>query len=150
METAHWKHGDEFPVLDLIATFQFKSPSSLSFNLGKVIDRDSPRLPEMGDEPWDFFLESGSVFLVIGWLDAHHPCDPYNRLQLRVGLPDRYVSWESMRILVPQVARALQLPIDVPYHIQLSGLSRQTSMEEPQTGFVSYSGSSGNTEENAD
>jgi hypothetical protein len=135
METTHWKHGDEFPVLDLIARFKFKSPSSLSFNLAKVIDRDSPRLPEMGDEPWDFLLESGSAFLVIGWLDAHHPSDPYNQLQLRVGLPDRYVSWESMRDLVPQVTKALQLPPDVPYHIQLSGLSRQPSTEEPQTEF---------------
>src|SRR5437879_4462563 len=124
METAHWKHGDEFPVLDLVARFQFKSASSLSFHLGKVVDRDSPRLPEMGDEPWDFLLAGGSVFVIIGWLDAHHPCDPYHRLQLRIGLPDRYVCWESVRDLVPQVVAALQLPTDVTYSVQVCGLYR--------------------------
>lgn len=145
MDTARWKHGDEFSALDLVAQFQFKTPASLSFELGKYVDRHSPRLPEMepgeeridGRDKWDFLLESGSVFVVIGWLDAHHPCDGFHPLRLRVGLPDRYVSWESMRDLVPQVVRALGLPADVGYQVELAGLSQQTSMEEPQSGFVS-------------
>jgi hypothetical protein len=143
MDTARWKHGDEFPILDLVAQFHFKSASSLSFQLGKLVDWDSPRLPERGDEPWDFLLESGSVFVVIGWLDVHHPCEGFHRLQLRVGLPDRYASWESMRDLVPQVKAALGLPADGSYYVSLVGLSQQTSMEEPQSGFVSYSGGGG-------
>ena len=140
METAHWKDGDKFQVLDLVAQFEFKSASSLSFNLGKLLTRDSRRLPEMGttsDEDWDFALASGIAFVVIGWLDAHHPSEPYNRLRLRVGLPDRYLSWESMRDLVPQVVAALQLPADVPYQVHMSGLSRQTFMEDPPTVFYS-------------
>jgi hypothetical protein len=140
MDTVRWKHGDEFPLLDLVAQFQFKSASSVSFELGTLVDRGSPRLPEMGDEPWDFLLESGSVFVVLGWLDVHHPCEGCHRLQLRVGLPDRYVCWESMRDLVPQVLAALGLPADEPYHVDLCGLSRQTFSEKPQSGFVSYSG----------
>jgi len=146
MNTSHWKQGDEFSILDLVAQFQFKSVSSLSFQLGKLVDRHSPPLPEMSGmdveerDLRDFLLESGSVFAVLGWLDVHHPCDGVHSLQLRVGLPDRYVSWESMRDLVPQVITALKLPADVPYHIDLAGLSQQTEMEEPQSEFVSYSG----------
>ncbi len=109
------------------ATSSRCSTSSLSSSSGppvacrsswaRPLYRHSPRLPEMeGGEPWDFLLESGSVFVVLGWLDAHHPCDGFHLLQLRVGLPDRYVCWESMRDLVPQVkARQLVLPPDEPY-----------------------------------
>jgi hypothetical protein len=138
MDTARWKYGDEFVILDLVAQFQFKSASSLSFQLGTPLNRDSPRIPEMGDDELMYFLEGGSsVFAILGWLDAHHPCEGIHRLQLRVGLPDRYVSWESMRDLVPQVKAALGLPADEPYHVLLAGLSEQTSTEEPQSGFVS-------------
>jgi len=139
METMRWKHGDQFPVLDLDAEFRFRSASSLSFELGKLVGRDSPRLPEMGDEPWKFLLEGGPVRVVLGWLDAYHPCEGHHRLQLRVGLPDRYVSWESLRDLVPQVVAALGFPADEPYHVLLAGLSQQMSTEEPQSEFVSTS-----------
>jgi hypothetical protein len=40
-------------------------------------------------------------------------------------------------MLVPQVKAALGLPADEAYHISLVGLSQQTSMEEPQSEFVS-------------
>jgi hypothetical protein len=131
MDTARWKDGDAFAVLDLVAAFRFKTASSLSFQLGTR--GDTLQLPGM-DEPWT--LGAGRVFTVIGWLDVHHPCEGLHRLQLRVGLPDRYACWESMRDLTPQVKAALELPADEPYHISLVGLSRQTSMEEPQSGFV--------------
>ena len=102
MDTGRWKQGDEFPVLDFVGNFQFKTAASVSFDLGKSVDRHSPRLPEMepdeeridGRDKWDFLLESGSVFVIIGWLDVHHPCDGFHPLRLRVGLPDRYVCWE--------------------------------------------------------
>ena len=140
MDTSRWKHGDEFPVLDLVAQFEAKTSASLSFQLGKSADRNTPRLPEMAEgELWDFLVESGSVFLVLGWLDVHHPCDGVHSLRLRVGLPDRYVSWESMRDLVPQVVSALGLPADVPYHVDLAGLSQQTFTEEPWNDFASTS-----------
>lgn len=131
MDTARWKHDNEFRVLDLVARFRFRSATSLSFELGTV--GDTLLLPDM-DEPFDF---PGGVFNVFGWLDAHYPCDGQHRLQLRVGLPDRYVSWESMRDLVPQVLAALGLSVDESYHVSLSGLSMQTSMEWPQSGFTS-------------
>jgi hypothetical protein len=145
MDTGRWNHGDMFPVLDLMAQFEFKSPGSLSFQLGKSVSRDSSRLPEMdpgeelpgGGDKWDMLLAAGPVFVVIGWLDVHHPCDGFHPLRLRVGLPDRYVSWESMRDLVPQVVAALRLPADVPYRAHLTGQSEQLLTEEPWSGFVS-------------
>lgn len=133
MDTTRWKYDDEFPALDLVARFRFKSATSLSFDLGTL--SDTLQLPGM-DEPLAF----PGIFTVVGWLDVHHPCDGYHRLRLRVGLPDRYVSWESMRDLVPQLLTVLGLPPDESYHVHLSGLTRATSMESPQSGFVSYSG----------
>ena len=90
MDTGRWKHGDGFPILDLVAEFAFKTSSSVSFQLGKSVDRHSPRLPEMepgadrinGRDKWDVLLESGSVFVSLGWLDAHHPCDGLHALRL--------------------------------------------------------------------
>jgi hypothetical protein len=145
MNTDRWKHGDQFPVLDLVARFEFKTACSLSFELGKTVDRHSPRLPEMepgeeridGRDKWDWLLETGSVFVGLGWLDAHHPCDDFHPLRLRVGLPDRYVSWESIRDLVPGVIAALELPPDVQYRVELAGLSEQLCTEVPARGFVS-------------
>jgi hypothetical protein len=137
MDAGRWKYGDEFPVLDLFAQLRFWSASSFSFELGKLVGPHSPKLPEMGNEPWEFLLEGGPIRVMIGWLDVHHPCEGNHRLQLRVGLPDRYVCWESMRELVPQVKAALGLPADEPYHVLLVGLSQQISTEEPQSGFVS-------------
>lgn len=147
MNTARWRHGDEFPLLDLVAQFRFKSACSLSFQLGKRVDRTSPRLPEMGDAPWDWLLGTSPVFFVFGWLDVHHPCDGLHRLQLRSGLPDRYVGGESMRDLVSGVLAALGLPANETYHISLVGLSRQTSMEWPLSGLVCASGTGGTLHE---
>lgn len=140
MDTDQLKSGDTITVLGLTAQLRFKSASSLSFDLG--VSSDSDQLPEVTELP-SWLLEGGPVRVVLGWLDIHHPCEGFHRLQLRVGLPDRYVSWESMRGVVLDVLAALHLPADEPYHISLTGLSQQTSMEEPQSGYVSYSGDSG-------
>jgi hypothetical protein len=48
MDTARWKDGDRFAVLDLVAEFQFKTASSVSFQLGTK--GDTIQLPGM-DEP---------------------------------------------------------------------------------------------------
>src|SRR5438874_12344603 len=116
MDTALWKDGDEFSVLDLVAKFEFRTASSLSFLLGKL------GIPKLDNEPLQSLLKPGLMFIVDGWLDIHYPCIGVHRLQIRVGLPDRYVSWESMRDLVPQVIAALNLPTDVSYRVFLEGL----------------------------
>jgi hypothetical protein len=132
MDTTRWKHGDGFTVLDLVAEFQSKTASSLSFQLGTR--GDSLTLPGM-KEPW--VLGGGRVFSVIGWLDIHHPCDGPHRLRLRVGLPDRYACGESMRDLVPQVIAALGLPPDESYHVHVAGVSQETWTEWPPSAFYS-------------
>jgi hypothetical protein len=129
MDAGRWQPGAEFPILDLTAQFEWKSASSLSFQLGT---KDAPiKLP---DAPPDFELRG---FVVIGWLDIHHPCEGYQRLRVRVGLPDRYVNWESMRDIVRQVIAVLELPAGESYHISLAGLSQQTSMCWPSGTFDS-------------
>lgn len=56
--TTPWKYGDTFPVLDLLAWFEFKTSSSLSLGLGTTVDRRSPRPPEMEEgELTDFLLQ---------------------------------------------------------------------------------------------
>jgi hypothetical protein len=145
MDTSRWKHGEEFAVLDLVARFEFKTGSSVSFLLCKSISRHEARIPEMepgeekigGLDKWDFLMESGPALIGLGWLDIHHPCEGGHPLQIRVGLPDRYVSWESIREMVPKVKEVMGLPPDEPFEGYITGLLRQLSVEEPQRGFVS-------------
>src|SRR5262249_42623599 len=104
MDTHRWQSRAEFPILYLTAQFRFRAAPSLSFELGM---KDAPiELP--GAEPG--FLDDLRGFVIIGWLDIHHPCEGYHRLRLRVGLPDRYVSWEPMRDIVRQIIAVLELP----------------------------------------
>lgn len=86
-------------------------------------------------EPW--VLGGGRVFTVSGWIDVHHPCHGRHRLLLRVGLPDRYACWESMRELVAQVKAVFGLPDDESYHVYIAGLSQQICREEPVYEFQS-------------
>ena len=136
MDTVRWKSGDEFRLLDLVARFRFKTVSSLSFQLGKLVDRTA-QLPEIAGTDWEALGGSTSVFQILGWLDAHHPCDGFHHLHLRIGPPNRYVSWGSIRDIVPHVREVLGLPADVSYCVELAGLSRQVRTEEPQTEFGS-------------
>jgi hypothetical protein len=64
-----YEHGDRFLVLDLTASFSFKSPGSISFDLGTLSD---------------------GMFSVIGWVDVHHPCEGHIKAKFRVLLPARY------------------------------------------------------------
>jgi len=122
----------------LVARFRIRTASSVSFDLGTKGDtlhlpgRRGPRV-----------VGPGRVFDIVGWLDAHHPCEGFHRLLLRIGLPEPYVCWESMRDLVPQVKAALGLPAADSYRVSLVSLSRMTSTEEPQYGAVSKTGGGG-------
>jgi hypothetical protein len=139
MDTTRWKAGDEFAILDLVAQFEFKTASSLSFRLCAVVRAGEPRLPEMGNEPWELLLEHGPVVIGIGWLDVHHPCEGSHRLQLRIGLPERYVSSEPLQELVRQVIVAVGLPDDESFRVELDGLSQGIMTEWPPSGFYSTS-----------
>jgi hypothetical protein len=131
MDTSRWNVGAEFPILDLVARFLFKSTSSMSFDLGAERNL-ADLLPDAGS-----WVDLGKAFAIEGWLDIHHPCEGFYRLQIRVGLTDRYVSWESMQEVAKCVIAVLELPADESYHIYLAGVSQATSAWWPQTEFVS-------------
>lgn len=136
MDTSRWSVGDEFTVLGLKAALEFKTAASLSFKLQASSDTDS--LPEAANLP-PLLLEMGPVQIVLGWLDVHHPCEGAHRLLVRAGLPDRYVSWESMRDLVKGVLTELNLPVDESYRIEMVGVSQQMTLWHPQLEFESTS-----------
>jgi hypothetical protein len=117
------KHGDRFPVLDLLARFAFKSPGSISFHLGTESDTLS-----LGGET--IAVHPGCVFNVIGWVDVHHPCEGHIKARLRVLLPARYHGWEQMRLLVEQVFSALGIPADETYEAHFVSADRQTGLEQ--------------------
>src|SRR5262249_1737678 len=107
MNTARWKAADEFPLLALGASYDFRSGSTVSFSLGTR--GDSLKLADM-DEP--FVCGPGLVFTVVGWADVHHSCDGHIKTQIRVCLPEEYHRWERMKELVDQLFAVLEIPGD--------------------------------------
>jgi hypothetical protein len=61
-------------LLDLKARFAFKTETSISFDIGRW--SNTLRLPGgEGKEEFVWSADRPLVFTVIGWIDAHHPCD---------------------------------------------------------------------------
>ncbi len=139
-----WPKLEHFHVLDLVARLEDKSSSSLLFELGKQVDRNS-RIPEMDraencsgvPDKWDWLLASGPGTIWIGSLDVHYPCANSHKLRLRVELPGRYLQCEHMREIVSTVITALGLPTDVTYRIDMVATSDSMFMQEPGLGFES-------------
>lgn len=103
MDTSRFtKPGDGLPLLDLTATFAFKTSSSVSFEVGKI----SAVHPD--DEP--SFVLSG--FKVIGWIDVHHPCDSCIKTQIRICIPVDYHKLERITAMVKVVCEALSISLD--------------------------------------
>lgn len=103
MDTSRFTNGDDgFPLLDLTAKFSFKTSSSISFEIGRAGDIH----PD--DEP-DFVI---SAFVVIGWIDVHHPCDSGIRVQIRIAIPADYHAFERMAEMVGTICDVLSIPPD--------------------------------------
>jgi hypothetical protein len=101
MDTSRFTVPDDgFTLLDLTAKFAFKTASSISFTIGRAADCH----PD--DQP-DFQIRG---FQVIGWIDAHHPCDSCIKAQLRICIPPDYHSSERMAALVTAICEALSIP----------------------------------------
>jgi hypothetical protein len=92
--------GDEFPLLDLTASFAFKTDSSVSFDIGRIADCNPDDRPD--------FVISG--FEVIGWIDVHHPCESCIKAQLRICIPVAYHQFEQMAAMVKAICEALSIP----------------------------------------
>jgi hypothetical protein len=93
---------DEFPLLDLTAKFAFKTTSSVSFHVGRIADVHPDNEPD--------FVVSG--FVVIGWIDVHHPCDSCIKAQIRICIPVEYHQFERMEKMVKAICEALSIPPD--------------------------------------
>jgi hypothetical protein len=109
MVTKRFDHGreHEFPVLDLVASFEFKSRSSISFMLGQR--SNTLMIPGMGGP---LFLGRDAVFNEIGRIDVHHPCDGHIKAQLLIVLPAEYHASDRRERLIEQVFEALSIPPD--------------------------------------
>ncbi|EMI21581.1 hypothetical protein RMSM_01491 [Rhodopirellula maiorica SM1] len=124
--------GNEIGLLDMIATLRARSRTSFMFDLGTK--GDTLTFPDTGEV---FDAGPGRVYNVFGWIDVHYPCEGSHPLQVRMGLPDDRVSWETMRDTIAELRNYFDIPDDAGYQIYLTGLTAQTSMEHPITGFVS-------------
>jgi hypothetical protein len=93
---------DEFPLLNLTAKFAFKTTSSISFHVGRIADVHPDDEPDM--------VVSG--FVVIGWIDVHHPCDSCIKTQIRICIPEKYHQIERMEDMVKAICEALSIPPD--------------------------------------
>lgn len=125
LDSSRWQTGQEFVLLDLIAALDFRSVSSLSFQLGTK--GDLLLSPGM-EEPWA--MGPGIVFTVIGWVDVHYPCEGHIKTQLRICLPEKYHQPEQMRELVQQLFQQLGIPDDETYEAHFVAASRQTGIEQ--------------------
>jgi hypothetical protein len=109
MDTSRFtKPDDGFDVLDLRARFAFKTATSISFDLGRW--SNTLRLPAGEGEERVWSLDRPFVFTVIGWIDAHHPCDACIKAQLRVCIPTEYHESPRMQTIVKAICDALSIP----------------------------------------
>lgn len=104
-----YEHGDRLAVLDLVASFAFKSPGSVSFDLG---------------------TEEGGGFKVVGWVDVHHPCEGHLKARFRVVLPVRYHAPEPMQGFVRTMFSALGIPADETYEAEFVCAQHRTRIEQ--------------------
>lgn len=80
---------NRFDVLDLVAQYEFKTESSISFTLG----HGTP-----------------AHFQSLGRVEVHHPCVGSFNARLRVWLPDQHINLTSMIEVIQRVFLALTIP----------------------------------------
>lgn len=117
------EHGDGFLVLDMIASFRFKSAGSVSFALGTYGD-----VLNFPAEGVSIHIGPGGVFNGIGWLDLHYPCEGHIKAIFRVLLPARYHSWEQMHELVERVFSVLGIAADETYEASFVSAEQETGI----------------------
>ena len=117
-------NGDRFAVLDLLASFAFKSPGSVSFDLGT----DGDTLFPSDSEP--IYVGPGTVFNVIGWVEVHYPCEGHIKARFRVLLPSRDHVWGQMRDFVQQMFFALGIPADETYEAEFVSADQKARIEQ--------------------
>jgi hypothetical protein len=106
-----YQQGDQFPVLDLIASFSFKTAGSIFFDL---VVRDD----QLGVVDGVRYIDS-PMYRRVGLLDVHYPREGFIKAHVRVLLPEPYHSGERLKELVAQVFYQLAIPADETYEAEL-------------------------------
>ena len=105
MNIAKFQNRECFSLLDLEACFDFKTETSISFNLG-------------------IHSRSRSAFNICGWLEVHHPIqiEYGTKAYLRIALPPQYFVFEHPSLQIDQqkeivavVLEALEIPPEEVY-----------------------------------
>ena len=123
------KSNDQFSLLDLIARVEFKSNSSISFDIGRL--SNTLRIPT-GEHGKEVQFSGGRllVFTVIGWIDVHHPCDGHIKTQLRIPMPAEYLLFDQMKSIIQRVFEVLDIPLDETYEAVFFTCDRITAIEQ--------------------
>jgi hypothetical protein len=108
--------GVSFSVLDLDASFAFRTATSISFRI------------EWNGEDHDLRFRKG-------WIDVHYPCtdDFAARFEvvIRVAVSPPYHDFESQEAIIEAVLRALGIPEDVTYEAHFFTATERFDVVQP-------------------
>jgi hypothetical protein len=57
------------------------------------------------------------VFVQVGWLDIHYPCNGHVKCHIRISAPDKYRNSEWLEMLRAKVFRHLEIPDDETWEL---------------------------------
>lgn len=89
---------DGFDILGLRAHFDFKTATSIGFQLGSI-----PKGPY--------------IRIIFGALQVHHPCDGHIKARIYVQLPRHYSDHQLLRKLCEEMLGILGIPADDTYEL---------------------------------
>src|SRR5262249_6681962 len=92
---------DGFVLFDFQARYEFKTNSSISFELGR-------REELIRDDIDPGFVMP--VFRIYGWVDVHHPCNPPITAHIRIFIPVEY--HEQVVVMSRVIREALSIPMN--------------------------------------
>jgi hypothetical protein len=121
---ARYNNLDKFEILDLIALFEFKSSSSISF----LLTTEAKFLKPAGSDPIP--MPAGVCFNKVGSVDIHYPCDGHIKAQFRFLLPKRYHELTTMKDLVRLLLAKIQIPNDETYEAHFVSEEQHSSIEQ--------------------
>lgn len=116
----------EFPLLDFVAMFAWKTDGSISFMLGKYGDTLTS-----ADWPEPCYIGKNAVFNVFGWLDVQHPCHDHIKARVRAKLSPQYMTFELQREMLHCVFDQLEIPRDETYEADFFVTSDQSAIHQP-------------------
>jgi len=68
--------------------------------------------------------------LVLGWIDIHYPCSGHIHVQIRGMLPERLMSPQNLQVLVSEIFRWLEIPINETWELSVCSALKQVGMSQ--------------------